>query len=341
MGLTHPQDLRAWQRWQDSRHPARSVLTRVRPRPARGVLTRGGEAPDVLVALDSGSPSNRAALLAPVAHLPRERVAVLAPPGLAPTSAGWRSAPWSADTLDRSLDSVRLVVSAGHYLPLGGAGFALATSRDVPFVVVQHGLLTPHAPPLPPSARLLAWSEADVEFWCAGRDDVRSAVVGAQLLWEATAAAGGDDDVPRTPAGPPTYLGQLHGAELPRPVLAAAAEAFCRETGASYRPHPSERDRASRRQHARWEAAGIVVERDGPPLAELGTPVVSVFSTGVLEAAARGLPAWVELPDPPPWLAEFWARYGMRRWGEDPTPAPPLPATAPAQLVARAIEGLL
>ena len=37
-----------------------------------------------------------------------------------------------------------------------------------------------------------------------------------------------------------------------------------------------------------------------------------MFSTGVLEAAARGLPAWVDFPDPPAWLREFWDRYGMR-----------------------------
>lgn len=42
-------------------------------------------------------------------------------------------------------------------------------------------------------------------------------------------------------------------------------------------------------------------------------------SHGVLEAAARGLPAWVDYPDPPEWLEEFWARYGLQRWGGEAT----------------------
>ena len=142
------------------------------------------------------------------------------------------------------------------------------------------------------------------------------------------------------PLGTPTYLGQLHGAELPRRELAAAAEAFCRTTGATYRPHPSERDRASRRQHALWERAGIHVDHAGGPLAEVGTPVVSVFSTGVLEAAARGIPAWVDFPRPPIWLAEFWTRYRMSQWGGAPTPSPVLAGDPPARLVADLIGAL-
>jgi hypothetical protein len=197
------------------------------------------------------------------------------------------------------------------------------------------------APPLPEGAVLLAWTEQDADFWRSGRRDVTSHVVGSQLLWEAALGAAGDADVPLDPAGPPTYLGQLHGAELPRRDLAAAAAAFCRTTGATYRPHPSERDRRSRRQHAAWEAEGILIDRSGTPLTRIGRPVVSVFSTGVLEAAARGLPAWVDYPAPPAWLAEFWERYGMGRWGQDATRAPTLPGTPPARLVADLIGGLV
>ena len=49
---------------------------------------------------------------------------------------------------------------------------------------------------------------------------------------------------------------------------------------------------------------------------------MSVFSTGVLEAAAQGRDAWVDFPRPPAWLGEFWERYGMHRFGGAPTPAP-------------------
>ena len=60
----------------------------------------------------------------------------------------------------------------------------------------------------------------------------------------------------------------------------------------------------------------MVVDRSGTPLRELGAPVVSVFSTGVLEAAAAGLPAWVLLRrSARRGSPEFWERYGMSRWG--------------------------
>ena len=49
------------------------------------------------------------------------------------------------------------MLSTGHYLPLG----ALAHRSAEPgrFLTVQHGLLTPHAPPLGAGTILLAWSE--------------------------------------------------------------------------------------------------------------------------------------------------------------------------------------
>ena len=63
-----------------------------------------------------------------------------------------------------------------------------------------------------------------------------------------------------------------------------------------------------------------------------------MFSTGVLEAAARGLPAWVDFPDPPAWLREFWDRYGMREYGGEPSDPPPRPAVEPAAAIARILE---
>ena len=71
--------------------------------------------------------------------------------------------------------------------------------------------------------------------------------------------------------------------------------------------------------------------------------MVSAFSTGVLEAAARGVPAWVHFLDPPTWLTDFWERYGMHPWGMPPSPPPPTSEHAPAQRVAErvlAIGGL-
>lgn len=333
--LRFPSDLVAWERWQQRQHPVRALKGRLRASRPEGMLTRGSAAADLLVVVDSTSPSNRAALLAPAHHLPAERLAVLSPGPVARLmpAHGWVEAPW---TDGERLGPVSAVLTAGHYLALGRVGHREATARGVPELVSQHGLLTPFAPPLPPGSRLLAWSDQDADFWRSGRSDVTTEIVGSQLLHDAAAGPPAAPD----PDAPLTYLGQLHGAELPRRDLAAAAEAFCRTHAATYRPHPSERDRRSRRTHTRWEREGITLDRRGRPLAELGGGVVSVFSTGVLEAAARGLPAWVDFPDPPGWLSDFWQRYGMHTWGSDPTPAPSRPDVEPAQAVARILEGL-
>ena len=96
-------------------------------------------------------------------------------------------------------------------------------------------------------------------------------------------------------ADPLTYLGQGHAAELPRRRLVRAALDLCRSAGAIYRPHPSERDKVSRLTHAAYRRAGIVVD-GSVPLNRLTGPVVSVFSTGVLEAAAQGRDGLGRLP---------------------------------------------
>ncbi len=100
-------------------------------------------------------------------------------------------------------------------------------------------------------------------------------------------------------------------------------------------------DRRSVATHARWEASGIDIDRSGIPLRELGAPVVSVFSTGVLEAAAAGLPAWVTLADPPPWLREFWERYGLAPWGGAPTASPERPEVEPSRGVAEVVREMM
>ena len=86
--------------------------------------------------------------------------------------------------------------------------------------------------------------------------------------------------------------------------------------------------------HKLWEKEGIRIDRSGTPLNEVPNPVVSIFSTGVLEAAIRGIPAWVYHPAPPAWLVEFWDRYGMNQWGQEPTPPPVQPKKEPAQRIA-------
>ena len=352
-GLLHPRDLEAWHRWQLSSEPWDRRLRRVtqvlvdiaRPgsRPGELVLTRGGPGPvRLLVCVESRSPTSALALLRPLEHLPLEGVAVLSPEPVHDLLPPWvwqRSTTSVLEVVPRLVAEAEVVLSTGHYLPIGRAAReALADlGRPERFVTAQHGLLTPHAPPLAEHTTLLAWSDADADFWRSGRTDVPARTVGSPLLWEAAQAGPATLD----PGASPVFLGQLHGAELPRETLERAAEEFCRETGARYRPHPSETDRRSVATHARWEAAGITVDRSRTPLRELGAPVASVFSTGVLEAAAAGLPAGVTCPDPPPWLTAFWQRYGLLPWGGRPTPSPERPPSAPSGGVAEVLAAMM
>ncbi|MDT0183418.1 RNA-binding protein [Microbacterium sp. ARD31] len=309
----------------------RTTRAHLRPTPpARAdLLLPTGDA-DLLVAVEATHASFAAAVVAPLVHLPAARTALLVPRGWQPPSA-YIDHHRSTVHLGARVDiEPSVVLAAGHYTEIGEAAHALAEERGVPFFVSQHGALTPYAPPLPRAAHLLAWSEADAEFWTTGRQDVDVSVTGSQLLWGVSRLA-------RTGAGsggPLTYLGQGHAAEIPRARLAHAALTTCREHDAVYRPHPSERDVTSRAVLAAYERAGITVDRSDRPLVDLDTPIVSVFSTGVLEAAAQGRDAWVDFPRPPAWLGEFWERYAMHRLGSDPTPAPARPAVEPAQRVA-------
>ncbi len=330
MGLMFPDDLAAWHRWHADRHRLRSLRAGLRPRSSIAArLHVRGPAPRLLVVLETTAPTSRIALLEPLRDLGDLDVAILAAPvdlGELP-GIGWRTREVTAETWAKTLnraDSVAAVVAAGDYLPLGGLAGRWAAEREIPFVVVQHGLTTPAAPPLPQGAHLLTWTPADAEFWWSGRTDGSTAVVGSQLLWQAAAEAATHPNggARIDPQSAPTYLGQLHAAELPRRELASAAYTFCRDHHALYRPHPSELDRASRALHEVWRRRGIAFDDGSVPLRELRTPVVAVFSTGILEAAAAGVPAWVDFPRPPAWLAEFWDRYGMSRFGMPPTPPP-------------------
>jgi hypothetical protein len=299
-----------------------------------------GSAPEVLIALDSTKPTSVESLVRPLQFLGDRSTAVLAPGDVRDILPGTE---WQLATLDdqppESLAAVRAIIAAGHYMDIGGLAYRWARTLGARFNVVQHGLLTPHAPPLPQDAHLLAFSEADAGFWRSGRTDVTSETVGSQLLWTAQSQTVQEQPAPAVdPSDRPVFLGQLHGAELPRRDFARAAVGFCQATGALYRPHPSETDKLSRLQHALWERRGITIDRSGSPLATLAAPVASVFSTGVLEAAARGVPAWATHPDPPLWLQEFWERYRMSQWGQEPTPAPARPGIEPARGIALAVS---
>ena len=238
IGLRFPSDLDAWRTWHDGRHPLRQWKTRLRP-PAPLTLVhvarRGAGEPRVVAYLDSTSATTMAALVEPLNHLDESVAVVTAFDAVAQLDGPG----WSSTVLPTAeAPTGRAVFAGGDYLPLGALGLETSRRAGVPYVVAQHGIMTPLAPPLPPEATLLAWSQADADFWRNGRADVTTAVVGSALLHRAA----------RRPAGAitedrPLFLGQLHGAELPRRAVADATQRFWQLTGATYRPHPSEWER--------------------------------------------------------------------------------------------------
>lgn len=341
MGLIHPSDLAAWRRWRERCEPLAHRLMKAlrpqRPEPLR-LLARGPE-PRLLVVIEQELPASVATNLRVLQHMACYDMAVLTPRGLHPDSLE-HSGPWEEvepgglERLPERLRGLRAVLASGSVQPAGELALRWARRLDIPFLVVQHGFLTPHAPPLPSGATLLAFSEEDGEFWRSGRDDLEVEVIGSQLFWDAATAP------PRRieTAGPPVFLGQLHVADLPhKPQLERAID-FCRRTGASYRPHPAELDRRSRAGHRQIAAAGIAIDDRPLPLAELARPVVSAYSTGIMEAAARGMPAWVSYPDPPDWLRELWQRYHLAPYGAEPTRPPEQPEAEPLRAAAHLIR---
>lgn len=329
MGLEHPVDLDAWR--QAHRHRSWRFW---RDNTPSGLLLTAGPDPDILVAVDNASATSRAALIDVIGHVPPERVAVLAGADLRPhlPTATWQSKPWSPQV---TLPTVATVLVT-HAVFLGQYAAEHAAHTGARLLVIQHGILTPQTPPLPPNCELLTWSACDAEFLIGARTDIGEVhVVGAQLLAKAAASR---SDVCTGVADQPIYLGQLHGSELPRRDLARAAIRFCLRNQALYRPHPSETDLRSRWWRRSWARRGLQIEVSGRPLLDLAAPVVAVYSTGVLEAAAAGLPAWVDFPSPPDWLTDLWQRYEMGPWGGSPTAVTGLiggdePALAAATIV--------
>ena len=354
--LKYPLDLDAWQAWQRrqkklkwAKYKLKALLDSARSRtiaeePVHGLLYTRGTKPQVLIVMDSFSPTNRNAILEPLKHLNAVDVALWVPEDASEYLDGqyasehysrkdWTEQEISGDELMRLLPDIRIVLSAAQFLSRGAVAYEFSRAIGAEYWMVQHGLLVPQAPPLPVGCTLLAFSEADAEFWASGRRDVTTHAVGSQLLYLATQKAAGAEAQKQNDLEP-IFLGQMHGAELPRASFAYASHSFLKKFGGTYRPHPSEKDKLSVLTHKLWEKEGIRIDRSGTPLNEVPNPVVSIFSTGVLEAAIRGIPAWVYHPAPPAWLVEFWDRYGMNQWGQEPTPAPVQPKKEPAQRIA-------
>lgn len=354
--LKYPLDLDAWQAWQRrqkklkwAKYKLNSLLASARSRtvaeePVHGLLYTRGTKPQMLIVMDSFSPTNRNAILEPLKHLDAVDVALWVPEDASEYLDGqyaserysrkdWSEQEISGDELMRLLPDIRIVLSAAQFLGRGAAAYEYSRAIGAEYWVVQHGLLVPQAPPLPVGCTLLAFSEADAQFWASGRRDVTTHAVGSQLLYLAAQKAAGAEAQKQNDLEP-IFLGQMHGAELPRASFAYASHSFLKKFGGTYRPHPSEKDKLSVLTHKLWEKEGIRIDRSGTPLNEVPNPVVSIFSTGVLEAAIRGIPAWVYHPAPPAWLVEFWDRYGMNQWGQEPTPAPVQPKKEPAQRIA-------
>lgn len=354
--LKYPLDLDAWQAWQRrqkklkwAKYKLKALLDSARSRtiaeePVHGLLYTRGTKPQVLIVMDSFSPTNRNAILEPLKHLNAVDVALWVPEDASEYLDGqyasehysrkdWTEQEISGDELMRLLPDIRIVLSAAQFLSRGAVAYEFSRAIGAEYWMVQHGLLVPQAPPLPVGCTLLAFSEADAEFWASGRRDVTTHAVGSQLLYLAAQKAAGAEAQKQNDLEP-IFLGQMHGAELPRASFAYASHSFLKKFGGTYRPHPSEKDKLSVLTHKLWEKEGIRIDRSGTPLNEVPNPVVSIFSTGVLEAAIRGIPAWVYHLAPPAWLVEFWDRYGMNQWGQEPTPAPVQPKKEPAQRIA-------
>ncbi len=328
-------DPREWRRWADGRgrvvRVARGIKHRAgrAPTPDSAVLWESVNEPQILLVIDLDTASCRFAAHALLRHLDPATTAVLAPASVshANISDGRSPRPWQGEPDVPT--TVTEVASLGSYLPLAGQVAGWARAHDVRHCVIQHGLLTPWAPPPGPGEHLMCWSDADARFWTAGQSGVAASVVGSQMLWHAAS---------RPPASlvceTPIMLGQLHGIELSKKELLHTYWRFCRSHRVDYRPHPNERDAVSRALHRVMRAGGINFDPGTRPVAELGRPVVSVFSTGVLEAAHSGLPAWVAHSHPPAWLRAFWQRYRLAPWGGEPTPAWAATGPEPARVVA-------
>lgn len=291
----------------------------------------------VLVVMDQLTPSGRAAVCAPLAHLDPATTAILAPVSDLdlPTDGEWDKVVWDrvkGPSTAQLPATIQEVISLGSYMGLGMQAARWARQHDIRHNVVQHGLLTPWSPPAADGDRLLAWTQEDADYWRSGNSTVTTEVVGSQMLWAAAHQPPAQLLDERA-----VMLGQLHGIELTKRQTFQTYWRFCRANDVDYRPHPNEVDVASRAAHTVMRRGGITFEESGRSLVDLGRPVVSIFSTGSLEAAHRGLPAFVYHPSPPEWVRDFWSRYRLSQWGGSPTPAWHRPDREPADAIASTV----
>lgn len=331
-------DLAAWRAHERRRRRVVSTVRQLRSRredDGPSAVLHGPAQPTTLVVIDHISASCRFAVEAPLRHLNASTTAVLAVPGWTPSLEHGSGTSESRVWTGALPDSIRTVLTLGAFNPLAAQVTPWALDRGIPVFVAQHGLLTRWAPPLVPGERVLGWTADDVRYWNGGRDVLGSRVVGSQMLWEA-----GRSEPSRPDDDRPVILGQLHGTEMSRPALLRSYVMFARETGAQYRPHPNETDAVSRTLHRAMRAAGVSFSTSSVPVAELRRPVVSVFSTGTLEAAHRGLPAWVTHTDPPAWVREVWQRYGLAPWGTPATQPLAQPPSEPALAIAQHLDAM-
>lgn len=351
-GLAYPDSLDDWRAWQTRQRRiqvAKASLTAraknrgrkpaAEPAPRYVSVSRSGSVPGrTLIAIDSDSPTAIANSIPVLQYLSGSVTLVMPETLQLPQLAGeeWTGRPLEDDpAADLAAERPTAVLSLGHYLGAGALVHAVAERTGARELVVQHGALTPFAPPLPREVTLLAWSEEDGDFWRSRRTDVEVLPVGSQHLWEAAQNPAAGQIEERA-----MFLGQIHGAELPRHISVGSALDFCRRTGSLYRPHPREEDVLSRSAHWLMQKRRVEFADPSIPLNRAMNPVVSIFSTGVLEAAVRGIPAWVYATRPPFWVAELWDRYSMSTWGAGgPTPAPQLIDAEPATRIAQILEG--
>lgn len=336
-------NLEDWRLWQQAQQPwLRRQWRQMKERrsvqqPLGCSLARwnAGGSRSILVAIDGDRTSLNAAVIAPLEELITKgaEVIVLGRPDWLPRVPGREDVAPSPDLI-QSLRQVAAVLSAGDHMPNGRVAAEVALAAECPHFIVQHGILTPFAPPPPSGAHLLTWSDQDLTFWRSGRRDVSGESTGSQLLWEAQQGTGLRRQGRGSQEGV-TFLGQLHGAELGRRFTRQTIASLLSTIDVEYRAHPGERDLLSRAQHELWRSQGIRVVTD-QGLSGINQPTLAHFSTGLLEAAASGIPSYGYCARPPVWLLSLWERYEIAAWkngSESPTSIQPI-LEPPAQMIA-------
>lgn len=343
-------ELEAWQAWQRRQKGVVGALRSLRNRKQKTPTLRLSSWGDpkngsVLLALDGLEPSLRAALVDPVRklHESGRHVCVLSSlpvEGLFPGEGHSRVLNLRSEISAQLPTNPCAVVSVGNYLPAGAAAYAVSQRLHVPYFVVQHGVLTPFAPPLPRNTTLLAWSEEDLRFWAGDARGINGQPVGSQLLWNANVdSAAHSTQRDGSSENAVTFLGQLHGAELPRSTTRMSVASLRSEHTVRYRPHPVESDIQSRLQHRIWAHQGVEIV-ESSELSSLPGPVLAHFSTGILESSAAGIASYAYCSAPPRWLEELWDRYCMQQWGSSQATKAAVPTHEPAAAIAERISTL-